>query len=249
MGATRAEKGSAEAEADAALLEGARAGDRTSLERWLRRWEQPIYRFAIRMCRDPERAKDVLQESMLAAARGIDGFRGEASPSTWLFTIARSFCGKQRRRRVGEPASFVFIDEGTAGEAVPLLNDSLRSPEEAVSDRRLDAAIGDAIDALEPSQREVLVLRDVEGLSAAEVAAILGVGEEAVKSRLHRRASRFASDWHHCSIVRLAGPRRCAPIWFRSFRATSKARSMPPRAPRWSVTSSNAPDARSPASR
>jgi RNA polymerase sigma-70 factor (ECF subfamily) len=169
---------------DVALLEAAQAGDRKALGAWLQHYEDAIYRFAIRMCGDEENAKEVLQESLLAAAKNVASFRGDAAPTTWLFTIARSFCSKQRRRRKDEPASYVPLDAEELDRR-PIV-DASRTPDEAAEGRQLDRAIAAAIESLDAAQREVLVLRDVEGLSAAEVAAILGISVEAVKSRLHR---------------------------------------------------------------
>ena len=85
-------------ETDEALLDACRAGDRAALDRLLERYEPRIYRFGLRMCRDREAARDVLQETLIAAARTVRDFRGTSSLSTWLYTIARSFCIKQRRR-------------------------------------------------------------------------------------------------------------------------------------------------------
>lgn len=167
-----------------AVLEAARGGDRKALGQWLAHHEDAIYRFALRMCRDEEAAKEVLQESLIAAARNLPSFRGDSAPTTWLFTIARSFCGKQRRRRKGEPSSYVPIDGEELAQR-PLV-DGRRTPEADVEGRQLDRAITDAIDDLEATQRDVLVLRDVEGLTAAEVGEVLGISVEAVKSRLHR---------------------------------------------------------------
>ena len=84
---------------DEKLLEAARAGDRAALDQLLTRHQSRVYRFGLKMCRDSEDAKDVLQETLLAVARNVKDFRGASSVSTWLYTIARSFCIKKRRRR------------------------------------------------------------------------------------------------------------------------------------------------------
>jgi hypothetical protein len=88
---------------EAGLLDAARAGDAQALETLLEQHEPRLYRFARRLCRSPADAEDVLQESLLAAARGIGGFRGASSLSTWLYTIARSHCIKKHRRRRSAP--------------------------------------------------------------------------------------------------------------------------------------------------
>src|SRR5215470_15526196 len=84
--------------ADDELLAAARAGDAAALEELLERHQAQVYRFGMKMCRDPEDAKDVLQDTLLAMARNVRDFRGASSLSTWLYTIARSFCIKKRRR-------------------------------------------------------------------------------------------------------------------------------------------------------
>ena len=166
------------------LVEAARGGDRQALERLLGEHQARVFRFGKKMCRDDEDAADVLQETLLAAARTLPDFRGESSVSTWLFTIARSFCMKKRRTSKFAPASIESLDQqADQGTAVA---DPDRSPEEEAAGRQLQAALDTAIDSLEPMYREVLVLRDVEGLPAAEVAEALGLSVDAVKSRLHR---------------------------------------------------------------
>ncbi len=169
-----------------AFLDRARHGDRQALDQLLSRFVQPVYRFGMQMCRDEEDAKEVLQDTLLAAARTVGNFRGDASVSTWLYTIARSFCIKRRRRSKHAPSEIVSLD--AAGEDRPssTVSDAAKGPEEVASDSQLGRALAAAIDSLEPAQKEVLLLRDVEGLTAPEVAEVLGLGVEAVKSRLHR---------------------------------------------------------------
>jgi len=171
---------------DEQLVDGARSGDRASLERLLERHERRVYRFGLKMCRDPEAAKDVLQETLIAAARTVKDFRGASSPSTWLYAIARSFCIKERRRSKFAPEHEESIDSAGAGREVLEIADPARSPDDLLSGRQMERALDKAIAELDPMYREILLLRDVEGLSASEVAEAVGVSVEAVKSRLHR---------------------------------------------------------------
>jgi len=165
------------------LLTAARQGDRAALEALLERYQARIYRYGLRMCGDPEDAKDVLQETLLAMARGVHDLHAAAALPTWLYTVARRFCIKSRRRgRAGRrPQSLDAVE--AAG--VPLV-DPGRGPEERVAGRQIETALAAAIASLNPAQRDVLVLRDVEGFSATQTAEILGLRVEAVKSRLHR---------------------------------------------------------------
>jgi RNA polymerase sigma-70 factor (ECF subfamily) len=173
------------AEDERALLQAARTGDRAALDRLLDLHQSRVFRFSLRMCRVREDAEDVLQETLLAVARTVREFRGEASVSTWLYTIARSFCIKKRRRSKFAPDPPLSIESDEGREAARLV-DGGRRPDELAQDRELRSALDEAITALPTGYREVLLLRDVEGLPAAEVAEILGITEKAVKSRLHR---------------------------------------------------------------
>jgi len=170
---------SAGPETDATLLAAARAGDQHAIEQLLARYERQIYRFALRQCGDEQDAQDTLQETMIAALRGLPGFRGEAQLSTWLYQIARSFCIKHRRPghtvRGGSPLS--------EADAVA---DPEAQPDARAHAREIGAALSAALRALPESHREAVVLRDVEGLSAEEAAEVAGVEVAALKSRLHR---------------------------------------------------------------
>jgi len=171
---------------DQDLVATARGGDRAALEQLLDRHQRRVYRFGLKMCRDPEEAKDVLQETLLAAARSLPDFRGASSVSTWLYTIARSFCIKRRRRSKFAPEPEESLDAREPALEARRIADPTRGPDESLAGKQLEGVLGEAIDALQPMYREVLLLRDVEGLSAPEVADVLGISVEAVKSRLHR---------------------------------------------------------------
>jgi RNA polymerase sigma-70 factor (ECF subfamily) len=169
---------------DHRLLDRARSGDRQALEQLLERHESQVYRFGMKMCRDPEDARDVLQDTLLAMARSVRDFRGASSISTWLYTIARGACIKKRRRSKFAPKHESSLD--AADVQAQELSDGRARPDDILASKEVERALGAAIDALEPMYREVLVLRDAEGLTAKEVSEVLGVSVEAVKSRLHR---------------------------------------------------------------
>lgn len=167
---------------DGELLEACRTGDDAALATLLERHAPAVLRFGTRMCKDPEDARDVMQETLIAAARGLRDFRGDSALTTWLYSVARSFCIKKRRSSKFAPKTIDSLDDDDAR----VIADEAPDPEAAAGSHELGAALEAAIRALEPAYREVLVLRDVEGLSAPEVAEVLGIGVDAVKSRLHR---------------------------------------------------------------
>jgi RNA polymerase sigma-70 factor (ECF subfamily) len=176
---------SSAAPTDDELLTAARRGDVAALEMLLVRYQPHVYRFGLRMCGNVEDAGDVAQESLISMARSLRDFRGDSSVSSWLYTIARRFCIKKRRRSKFAPAREDSLDAPEIN-AARRLADPAPNPEQTTTNRELATALTRAIDLLDPAQREVLVLRDVEGLSAPEVARILGISIDAVKSRLHR---------------------------------------------------------------
>jgi RNA polymerase sigma-70 factor (ECF subfamily) len=170
------------APSEASLLAAARRGDRAALGELLARHQQRVFGFGVKMCGDPEDAKDVAQETLLALARAVRDFRGEASLTTWLYTVARSFCIKKRRRSKGAPAFHEPLDVA-AGQGS---TEPQATPEQMLLGREAQDTVTAALAALPPEAREVVVLRDLEGLSAAEVAEVTGASVAAVKSRLHR---------------------------------------------------------------
>jgi RNA polymerase sigma-70 factor (ECF subfamily) len=167
---------------DQRLLQAARGGDREALATLLGKHQQRVFGFGMKMCGDPEDAKDVAQDTLLAAVRSLRDFRGDASISTWLYTVARSFCIKKRRRTKGAPARHDPLDRAVAEKAFePELG-----PEQLLLGREAREIVAAALDDMEPEAREIVLLRDIEGLSAPEVAKVTGLSVSAVKSRLHR---------------------------------------------------------------
>lgn len=148
-----------------------------------------LYRFAQRICCQAEDAKDLVQETFLNAYRGLKSFRGEAQVTTWLYTIASRACMRMRRKRQGEPERELsleeFIPTSESEFRLQIPTDGL-TPEQALENKELKRILHHAIGALPRKYRLVLVLRDMEGLSAKEVGSIMGLNERAVKSRLHR---------------------------------------------------------------
>src|SRR5574342_252792 len=137
---------------DEVLLDAARQGDRRALEQLLSRHQRRVYRFGLKMCRDPEDAKDVLQDTLLAVARGLKDFRGASSVSTWLYTIARSFCIKKRRRSKFAPEQEESLQGGPEGEPMQVA-DTARPPDESLAGRQIEAALEAAIGSLAPMYR------------------------------------------------------------------------------------------------
>lgn len=172
--------------ADAALVVAAQNGDRHALERLVGRHLVRVERFARKLCGpgSPD-VDDVTQDTFVSVVRTLRGFRGEASVPTWLYTLARSHCIKRRRLHAGEPRNKEALDTPAARD----LTSPELAPDERVAVREVERVLGAAMAALSRDHRQVLLLRDVEGRTAPEVAHHLGIDVGAVKSRLHRARS------------------------------------------------------------
>lgn len=137
-----------------------------------------VHRFGRRMCGSDHDADDVVQDTLINVATHLDQFEGRASLSSWVFALARSACSRRRRGLKNRPP--------VAEEAVRERVDPAPTPEQHAESSELGSALSRALDSLSDEHREVILLRDVEGLTAAETAAALEVSVDAVKSRLHR---------------------------------------------------------------
>jgi RNA polymerase sigma-70 factor (ECF subfamily) len=173
------------ATSDEDLVAAAQQGDRVALDALLTRYHGRLMRFGARLCSRPDAAEDVAQETMLAVVRSIQDFRGASRFSTWLYTIARRNCLRRFRKSKFAPEREDSLEEQREQGEEPA-EANAPSPADRAEAREVDAALARAIAELDPQSREVLVLRDVEGLSAAEVAEVTGTQVPAVKSRLHR---------------------------------------------------------------
>lgn len=156
------------------------AGDARAFDELVRRHTERLWAFAIRTLGDSHEAADALQEALLSAFRGADRWRGEASVSTWLHRIVYHACLDRVRRRRAHATD--PLDEGT----------DVPAPRDPMADRMTVLAVDEALARLPVAQRSAVVLIDMEGLSIAEAAQVLGVREGTVKSRAARARYRLA---------------------------------------------------------
>ena len=146
-----------------------------------------LYGLSLKLCGHEADAEDLVQEIFLIALRKWEQFHGDSHPTTWLYTIAARACGRRRRKRAGEPRT------------IESLNELLPSPEDQIPDlevvsnplddqlrRETQEAVELAIAGLPTHFRMPLVLKEIVELSMAEIAAILGLKEATVKTRVHR---------------------------------------------------------------
>jgi RNA polymerase sigma-70 factor (ECF subfamily) len=175
----------AEARTDDELLRAARLGDDRALGALVARYEPRVYRFSYRLTGNADDAADVSQDTLMAMARSLKSFRGESALTTWLYTVARRFAMRRYRQRARQRSRETALED-IDNPSEPRLRSAAPTPEDLTVALERDAAINAALRRLSPSHRDVLLLRDVEGLTAPEASKVLGIGVRAVKSRLHR---------------------------------------------------------------
>jgi RNA polymerase sigma-70 factor (ECF subfamily) len=160
------------------LVARARSGDREALEGVLAAIAPSVHRFGLRMCKNVHDAEDVLQDTLINIANHLGEFEGRSSLSSWVFALTRSACTRKRRGLKNRPP--------VSDERIEETPDHAPNPEARAADQELASALSSALDGLSDDHREVILLRDIEGLSAPEAASALGVSVDALKSRLHR---------------------------------------------------------------
>ena len=155
----------------------------------VKRYEQKLYNFSLRMCRDAADAEDTVQETFLNVFRYLKDFRYETKFKNWLYRVTASTCIKKRRKSKFAPQrelsldEFLPQDETEVPDRVPRW--ALMPLDKLLNDELLDK-IDEAIFRLPEKYRPVIVLRDIEGFSTAETAQILNLSDANVKVRLHR---------------------------------------------------------------
>lgn len=175
---------------DEELVAAVQGGDGTAFDVLVQRWDRKIQGAAFRVLGSDDEARDVSQEAFLKAFRGLRSFKREARFSSWLYQIAMNVCRDRLRRRRGrEHVSLDDIIEN--GEPAlrerPVALDALQS-------RDLARVVAAAVDALSDEQREVVVLKEYEGLTFPEIASVLGVPLSTVKTRLYRALGQLRAE-------------------------------------------------------
>ena len=173
---------------DAILLQRSADGDKTAFREFVLRHQTGAFRFVRSIVDSQEAAEDVLQETFIAVYRAAGRFEGRAAARTWLLTIARNTALRARKKRaLVDAREQSLLDLGVAagwGSA---------DPERLAIRSQRRAALEQALASMTQEDREILVLRDVQGLSGGEAAEVLGLGLQAMKSRLHRARLKFAA--------------------------------------------------------
>ncbi len=174
---------------DYELIRAINAGQSERFEDLVRKYQQKVYNFGMRMCGEPRDSEDLVQETFLNVFRYLEGFRYETKFKNWMFRIATTACLKKKRRPKHAPERELSLEAFMPQEGDELPDeppDWARAPLDQVLDQELARHIQKAIIDLPKKYRMVVALREMEGFSTEETAQILGISATNVKVRLHR---------------------------------------------------------------
>lgn len=172
---------------DADLMLQFAAGDERAFALLMERHEAPVLRYFLRSTQDRALSEELCQETFLRVVRNADRYQKSAKFSTWLYTIARNLAIDASRRRAAKPTR--SLDQPIGDEEGVTFLDRVSDPNARSSVQeseraRFRRALHDALHRLPPEQREVFVLRHVEGMRFVEIAAMMGISDNTVKSRM-----------------------------------------------------------------
>ena len=175
--------------ADEDLMVRYASGDVAAFEVLLERHRAPVFNFALRSCRRKDVAEELLQEIFLRVVKQAGGYKRKAKFTTWLYTIARNLCIDHARRMTHRREGSLDVSAGSDSDEggtplVSLVPDRGPGPERQIVDRQFSGALYEALDELPDEQREVFLMREKQNLKFREIAQIVGVPENTVKSRM-----------------------------------------------------------------
>jgi RNA polymerase sigma-70 factor, ECF subfamily len=173
---------------DAEVVSRVCAGERALFEILMRRHNQRVYRVVRAVVKDEADVEDVMQQAYINAFTHLHQFEERSQFSTWLIRIAlHEAFGRRKKLRLSESRERLQSNiDDDRGEVMDALTSPEPDPERQAYAGELHRVLEQAVDSLPDTYRTVFMLRDIEGLSTSETGEGLGLGEEAVKTRLHR---------------------------------------------------------------
>ncbi len=191
------------APSDEDLVAAFQAGDVGAFDDLVRRWDRRIQSAAYRLVGSHDEARDVAQEAFLKAYRALGSFKQEARFSSWLYQIALNLGrDRLRRRRVRPDVSLELVEES----AERPIRDAGPSALEVLETQDLARAVRSAVAALPEEQREVVILKEYQGLTFVEIAEVLEVPLSTVKTRLYRGLGQLRSRLERQGLRKVARP-------------------------------------------
>jgi RNA polymerase sigma-70 factor (ECF subfamily) len=179
---------------DEALLRKFIEGDADAFETLVRRFERPLFNFILRSVRDADRSEELLQEVFLRVIQRAAEFQGGSKVSTWIYTIARNLCIDTSRKMVFRRHRSLDAPSGDDPDGPTMMDRVVAAT--PLADREviggdLKERIARAVEELPEEQREVFLMRELQDLAFKDIAEIVGVPENTVKSRMRYALERL----------------------------------------------------------
>lgn len=176
------------------LVERARTGDMMACQALMRRYNQRLYRVVRSVLKTGSDVEDTMQDTYLAVLRNLDQFEGRAAFGTWLLRIGTNAALARMRQRM----RVVQLDDLPGLDDLESMGDhaadAARTPEQQMLNNEIVTIVEEAVGRLPYDYRQVFTLRTIEGLDTTETSKVLGLGEDAVRQRLHRAREMLRGD-------------------------------------------------------
>ena len=180
-------------EEELALVRRVQGGELDAFEELVHAHEKTVYNLALRMTGNPQDAEDMAQEAFLKAYRSLPEFRGESKFSVWLYRIVSNVCLDHLRKQSRRPSSSLTMEDDDGEEQQFDVPDESASPEKLLEQKLTREAVQRGLNQLPDEQRQILLLRELRGLSYEEIGEALGLEAGTVKSRIFRARKRLCA--------------------------------------------------------
>ena len=180
-------------EEELAVIRRVQKGDVNAFEALVRAYEKNVYNLALRMMGNAQDAEDMAQEAFLKAYNSLPGFRGDSKFSVWLYRIVSNVCLDQLRKKSKRPTVSLSMEDEDGEETQLDLPDTAQSPEELLEKKLTREAVRRGLAQLPEDARQILLLREIQGLSYEEIGEALGLEPGTVKSRIFRARKRLCA--------------------------------------------------------
>ena len=180
-------------EQEAQIVQRVLQGDVNAFEKLVLEYEKSVYAITQRMTGNAEDAADMTQETFIKAYNSLSSFRGDSKFSVWLYRIATNVCLDFLRSRSRKPTVSLSVEDDDGEEVELDIADESQSPERLLERGLTRDAVRRGLNALSPEYRQILLLREMQGLSYEEIADVLTLEVGTVKSRIFRARKRLCA--------------------------------------------------------
>ena len=180
-------------EQEAQIVQRVLQGDVNAFEKLVLEYEKSVYAITQRMTGNAEDAADMTQETFIKAYNSLSSFRGDSKFSVWLYRIATNVCLDFLRSRSRKPTVSLSVEDDDGEEVELDIADESQSPERLLERGLTRDAVRRGLNALSPEYRQILLLREIQGLSYEEIADVLTLEVGTVKSRIFRARKRLCA--------------------------------------------------------